>query len=229
MRYPGGKNGAGVYQTIINHMPPHRTYIELFLGSAAIMRNKRQAEINIGIDLDDTLFTDDLTLRRGFKFYGMCAMKFMERTFEPCMDTRETLIYADPPYVHSTRFKTNLYQHEMTDEDHDRVLELLCSTNCNVMISGYDNPLYAARLCGWSRIKYNAMTRGGVRQETLWFNFPQPTALHDYRYLGEGYRERERIKRKKERWAMKLAALPTLERQAILAAFDEGGFLQQQN
>jgi site-specific DNA-adenine methylase len=52
MSYPGGKNGAGVYQTLINHMPPHTTYIEPFLGSGAIMRLKRPARVNIGIDLD---------------------------------------------------------------------------------------------------------------------------------------------------------------------------------
>lgn len=30
--YPGGKSGAGVYQAIINQLPPHSTYVELFLG-----------------------------------------------------------------------------------------------------------------------------------------------------------------------------------------------------
>jgi DNA adenine methylase len=49
--YPGGKNGAGVYQTIINLMPPHQVYIEPFLGGGAIMRLKRPAQLNIGIDL----------------------------------------------------------------------------------------------------------------------------------------------------------------------------------
>jgi hypothetical protein len=48
--YPGGKNGAGVYQRIINLMPPHRVYIEPFLGGAAIMRLKRPAALNFGID-----------------------------------------------------------------------------------------------------------------------------------------------------------------------------------
>ncbi|MGJ8626091.1 MAG: hypothetical protein ACSHXB_03935 [Sulfitobacter sp.] len=41
MTYPGGKNGGGAYQRIINHMPPHRFYIEPFLGSGAVLRNKR--------------------------------------------------------------------------------------------------------------------------------------------------------------------------------------------
>jgi site-specific DNA-adenine methylase len=52
MVYPGGKNGAGVYQTIINLMPPHDVYIEPFLGGGAIMRQKRPALLNIGVDLD---------------------------------------------------------------------------------------------------------------------------------------------------------------------------------
>ena len=31
--------------------------------------------------------------------------------------------------------------------------------------------------------------------EYLWCNYPAPMALHDYRYLGKDFRERERIKR----------------------------------
>ena len=57
MTYPGGKNAPGVYQTIINHMPPHAVYIEPFLGSGAILRLKRPARINIGIDRDPQAIT----------------------------------------------------------------------------------------------------------------------------------------------------------------------------
>ena len=52
MPYPGGKNGAGVFQKLINMIPPHETYIEPFLGGGAIMRLKRPAMLNIGVDLD---------------------------------------------------------------------------------------------------------------------------------------------------------------------------------
>jgi hypothetical protein len=52
MGYPGGKNGSGVFQRIISLMPPHRVYIEPFLGGGAIWRAKRPAELNIGIELD---------------------------------------------------------------------------------------------------------------------------------------------------------------------------------
>lgn len=50
MNYPGGKNSAGVYQRIICQMPPHRVYVEPFLGSGAILRYKKPAEVNIGFD-----------------------------------------------------------------------------------------------------------------------------------------------------------------------------------
>ena len=52
MTYQGGKSGYGVYQKIINQIPPHEIYIEPFLGDGGIMRNKRLAVRNIGIDLD---------------------------------------------------------------------------------------------------------------------------------------------------------------------------------
>src|SRR5579883_3303215 len=52
--YPGGKAGDGVFQRIINLMPPHQVYIEPFFGGGAIMRLKRPARVNIGIDRDRT-------------------------------------------------------------------------------------------------------------------------------------------------------------------------------
>ncbi len=49
-------------------------------------------------------------------------------------------------------------------------------------------------------------------------NYPQPEELHDYRYLGEDFVDRQRIHRKIQRHVDKLLGLPVLERNAILAA-----------
>ncbi len=57
MTYPGGKNGPGVYQTLINQIPPHDTYIETHLGGGAVLRHKRPAALNIGIDLHGPALT----------------------------------------------------------------------------------------------------------------------------------------------------------------------------
>jgi len=52
-------------------------------------------------------------------------------------------------------------------------------------------------------------------------NYPNPIALHDHRYLGDDFRERERIKRKKQRWVRRLHSMPILERRALLSAIEE--------
>jgi len=69
--------------------------------------------------------------------------------------------------------------------------------------------------------------------EYLWCNYPAPTALHDYRYLGKDFRERERerIKRMTARWVNRLQAMPLLQRQALQAALaqvDNGAGLHRQ-
>lgn len=50
--YAGGKNAAGVPQRLINQIPPHDVYVAVCLGNDGIMRHKRPAGRNVGIDLD---------------------------------------------------------------------------------------------------------------------------------------------------------------------------------
>ena len=48
------------------------------------------------------------------------------------------LIYCDPPYVLSTRCRKQ-YNHEMSDEDHEELLEALLQHKGPVVISGYSS------------------------------------------------------------------------------------------
>ena len=135
--------------------------------------------------------------------------------------TGHELVYCDPPYVLSTRTGRQ-YRCEMTDAQHAALLETITALPCMVMISGYWTAMYAEALDGWTALTYEAMTRGGrLATEWVWMNYPPPLHLHDYRFLGEGFRERERIKRKKQRWVNRLHAMPILERRALLAAIEE--------
>lgn len=225
MTYPGGKNGAGIYQRIINHMPPHQTYIEAFLGSGAVLRNKRPAFRNIGIDrsleaLDLCLdlagdLSSELRLLDGDALKLLPSLKSMVSD-SYLIDQPDTLIYADPPYMMETRKGTDIYDFEMDDDAHQRLLDVLTEARCMVMISGYRCPLYDDALSLFNRIDYQAQTRRGMVTESLWMNFKQPVALHDYRHLGSDYRERERIKRKKTRWAARIAKMDRQERLAIM-------------
>lgn len=215
MTYTGGKNGAGVFQAIINQMPPHRHYIEPFAGSGAVIRRKKPAAKNIAFDLDPRC-ADFFEDRPEIDFETGDGLLYVTRNADAFQ--HDDLIYFDPPYVRAARSTDrDLYAHEMGDLDHVVLLDLIKSLRCMVMISGYHSELYADRLNDWRVVTFTGQTRGGPRTEYLWCNFSAPAALHDPRYLGDDYRERERIRRKALRWASRFAGLPPLERQAVIS------------
>lgn len=134
--------------------------------------------------------------------------------------TGRELVYCDPPYLHATRRDLKLYSFEMDTQQHTRLLITLRALPCPVMISGYRSERYNRALRAWHALDYRTMTRRGVATETLWCNFAPPSELHDYRYLGQDRRERERIKRLQESWRAGLLALAPLERKAMLAVLN---------
>ncbi len=215
--YPGGKGGAGVYQTIINLIPPHNTYIETHLGGGAIMRHKKPAKKNIGIDIDPAV------IARWNDAPGITIIQDdAARYLADCQFTGHEFVYSDPPYLMETRTSGKLYNFEYSDDDHVRLLRLLLSLPCMVMVSGYHSALYNDVLWGWNKKSFESMTRGGTkRTEWVWYNYPDPVNLHDYSYLGDTFRERERIKRKLNRWVNRLNSLPVLERNALLSAMSK--------
>lgn len=95
-------------------------------------------------------------------------------------DAPDTLIYADPPYVHSTRSQKArrsgaggpvAYRHEMTDGDHIGLLKVLAGVRGMVVLSGYPSALYDAALTGWHVVKTRALADGArAREEVLWLN-----------------------------------------------------------
>lgn len=83
----------------------------------------------------------------------------------------KVLVYADPPYVLSTRHGKQ-YWHEMDDQGHEELIDVLLSHKGLVILSGYDNPLYRERLRGWHKEQRESRTQSlAVRTETLWMNF----------------------------------------------------------
>ena len=81
------------------------------------------------------------------------------------------LIYADPPYVLSTRSR-KMYQHEMSDQDHIELLEALLLHTGPVMLSGYDNDIYNEYLAGWRKESTPARAENSLpRTEVLWMNY----------------------------------------------------------
>jgi hypothetical protein len=201
-------------------MPPHDVYIETHVGGGNLLERKRPAASSIVVDADELVCARWSTIAQSDAARSITVMHGDAAAFLRGFDFagRRVLIYSDPPYVMATRRSGPRYRHEYTDEQHHELLTVLRQVPAAVMLSGYRCPMYDAALTRWHRIDYPTLTRGGTwALESCWLNFDPPAAeLHDYRYIGADFRERERIKRKRARWRRRFAALPALEREAML-------------
>ncbi|WP_093471075.1 DNA adenine methylase [Paenibacillus popilliae] len=102
---------------------------------------------------------------KGVQLEQQPAVKLIERH-----NRDDVLIYADPPYILSTR-NNRMYRHEMTEDDHIELLEALNAHSGPVLLSGYDHPMYNDRLKYWKRETRTAQAEGGRdRTEVLWIN-----------------------------------------------------------
>lgn len=94
-------------------------------------------------------------------------------------DAPDCLHYVDPPYVHSTRdlggdngAHQRDYRHEMDDNGHRRLAQLLHSLKGMVVLSGYPCALYDEELFkDWNRVEKAALADGARKRiEVLWMN-----------------------------------------------------------
>lgn len=208
MRYPGGKGRC--YRQIIGQMPAHATYIETHLGGGAVLRAKRSADRTIGIDVDPAVITA-WQARPDLELVQDDACSFL-RAFAFCGNE---LIYADPPYLASTRRRARVYRHDYTEDHHIELLTLLTTLPCAVMVSGYPSDLYDTMLAGWRRMEFVGDSHVGARTEVLWLNYPAPAELHDHSFLGRDFREREAVRRRRRTILRRIDGLDDPERQAV--------------
>lgn len=209
MHYPGGK--AKSFHQILNLIPPHDIYIEPYLGMGSVLRHKKKSAVEIGIDLDKRVLDASDFRERGVKLIRTDAIEFL-RNYE--FEGHE-VVYCDPPYLPATRKRKKIYRHEADQTHHEQLLDALRIASARVLISGYESELYFGALRDWNVHRFTAKTHTGTREECVWYNFDVPTVLHDYRYLGRDFRERQVIRRRIERLKKRISTLPPLEQECI--------------
>lgn len=261
IKYPGAKWGVAPW--VISHFPEHRSYLEPFFGSGAVLFTKSRSAIETVGDIDGEIvnlfewiktdperlaheiyftpyaraeydrawaeqYTEKDSFKRAVNFYirmmqghgfrttgekvgwkndvqgreAAYAAKSWCKTPEIIMEAAErlrgvqienrpavelirrfnypnVLIYADPPYLLSTRQRRKQYRHEMTDDDHVELLEALKAHKGPAIISGYDSDLYNRELKGWYKDGRTSFTQtASRRKEIIWMNF-EPAAQMD--------------------------------------------------
>ncbi len=93
-------------------------------------------------------------------------------------DNPDVLFYVDPPYPISTRSSIRseselgrAYHHDLTDDEHRKLAEVLNAVKGAVVLSGYRCELYDELFKGWARYDRETRADGGLkRTESIWRN-----------------------------------------------------------
>ena len=117
------------------------------------------------VDLDEGSFEGERL--RGVVIENRDALACMRQHDGP-----DTLHYADPPYVLSTRSDhRGDYPFEMSDVDHQALAAGLIDLKGKVIVSGYRCDLYDDLYAGWKRIDKNTHADGAAKRiESLWLS-----------------------------------------------------------
>lgn len=218
--YIGNKGVGGLYQKIINQIPAHTRYRELFAGSGAIYAN-------MTVPADDVILNDldsevqQLLQKRfsGITVTNECTISYLKSNVS--LLAKETFIFLDPPYLHSTRSNPKLYKFEMTDKQHIEFLKACIAMKCNILIIHPKCELYDTMLADWRKVEISVRYHQKTQIETMYMNYGEVDQLQSYSYLGDNCWERQRIKRKGDRLVKKLQDLPVLEKKYILERLKE--------
>lgn len=234
--YFGGKGLC--FRLLINQIPRHDRLIVPFAGHCAITRHMALPPqvILCDKDADVMIWWRDRLARAApnsasgpagskpiFQLVHCCGMATLTSLSLRDRDNDSScrsFVYVDPPYPVSTRKSGHRYRHEMTAEQHRTLLATITGLHYRVMVSSYWSDLYGKALRRWRHFSFQTQTRGGPATEHVWCNYPEPDVLQDYRWLGRDKRERFKLLRRERNLISKLAKLPALERNALLAAVD---------
>jgi len=234
-----------VWQRIISQMPPHDLYCEPFVGGGAVFLHKRPAAVSVLVDADPAAVRRLASLALGgggcpgigpgthhLGGGGAPAGLVASGAAGPevhllvgdgisYLESRRwapgDLVYCDPPYpVALRRQHRRMYRCDLDAADHDRLVGVVQRLPCRVLVSGYEGEPYASGLSTWRVVRYRTRHHRGTVEECLWANYPEPVELHDWRYWGRDYRQREKVRRLVSRWVARWSRLPVPVRQAVL-------------
>lgn len=106
---------------------------------------------------------ENLDFRRAMKIYG---------------SGRDTLIFADPPYITPEDRDAVGYAHKFEVKDHIDLIQMLCDTDADVILCGYDSPLYHSLLrppmwqlkvvTRMAQVGNSDYTTRDIRKEHIW-------------------------------------------------------------
>jgi len=104
---------------------------------------------------------------QGVQIENRPALELIRKHRDP-----EAMIYCDPPYMLGTRKVDDIYELEMTEEDHAKMLAALDDHPGPAAVAGYPHELYHDMLADWQAVYTKGYSQPGAqpRVEVLWLN-----------------------------------------------------------
>ena len=223
---PGGKNSNGVYQILINLVPPHKIKYECFAGSAMLTRLMKPSEKTFVVEIDNS-FTDKYKINEipGVTVLNEDAFKVLSSLrYVITEKADQVFIWCDPPYPRFTRRspKKKIFKYDLTIEDHERLCKLLITLPFKIAISSYRNPVYDEILQKWNRFDYTTHAQNKKVIESVYYNYDLSNGeRHDYAYVGHDRYRRREVRNIAARMIRRLNWVKPEERQAILYRISE--------
>ena len=115
----------------------------------------------------------------------------------------------------------NIYNFEMTLNEHIELITSLLQLKCFVMVIHPKCALYDEMFKDWRKIEIKIRYNRKTSIECLYMNYSDEIDLQCYDKLGSNCWDRQRIKRKGDRFVNKLLNLPMQERNYILDRIKE--------
>lgn len=96
-----------------------------------------------------------------------CRVQLFKTTWDDLiarLDGPDTCFLLDPPY-HPSTLKCNkpLYVHEMSEAEHEKMLETILAIKGKALIFNYANGVYDKALKAWKRVEFETFTGMGMR------------------------------------------------------------------
>lgn len=92
-------------------------------------------------------------------------------------DSKDTLLYCDPPYPHESRGDNSAYGYEMSNQEHSMLAGALCKARGKVAVSGYRCDIMDTLYKNFKRVDASPKKCHSIkktRQEALWINYDPP-------------------------------------------------------
>lgn len=106
-----------------------------------------------------------------------------------------SMVYLDPPYAADARKSKDVYEHEMSDDDHRRLAVAVrdaVERGAHVALSGYPSKLYDDLYGGWRQVEVAVRMTGrrnlteGDRTEVMWLSYPVEMELSYVAPINDG-------------------------------------------